>query len=988
MITHLLIGTTAINRRDLHSEVIPAWLTLLKKVSDVKIIWFVNIDVIDLLEYTYDETKANFMSLIPFETVYLPQKEAGFLNSCFLLSKAINNYVIDNKIVKNDACVLWLEDDWKLKEENIIPVDYLLKIVNNLSYVNLSLLRKNYFWALAPSIISFSLFEKLHFKCWGNAVNSANIGDPENLLGLYFLNNFNLKPENSKTLNISSNNFSGLKAEYLKYKYAKNLNFSNNIQEIKSFIKDDINFIRILPQFIDYGAATYGRNYMEAKGIQKWDKGDSSCKYSVIPDRVNNDDDLLATISCRISDKMNIIYLVDEKIFRTKMSRVRFHSIRALEKIANVIYWGPGWEKYNINLSIDENIKKQNLIVDFIIYYKGSENAKIGESKILKCITYNEMWDEDFTLNEINFTKPDLIICHHKNDLNHYTQTLFKKISCYTQLVYIPHCAEKTIFRDLQLQKDIDVLLCGAMAPRTPLTLKNRTWIFFSFLKELLVILYSIIRSIFLKHKTFNFNKLKNKFHLSIFGYHEKYYPLRQKFRSVLKLMPDNYNCLELEHPGYNKGDAFTDIYQQNFAELINRSKICITCTSRFKYRLGKLVEIPMSGSVLACDIPNQDKLSFSKNTIVIDENMSSKEIANKLIFYLENETELEKIKKNGSEWSQKYNQEYYANKLVENLQKVNRKELKLFVLAEDFTTINTKWICDTFKDEFIKYAKINFVENPNDAHIIWLLAPWRVSKISKDILINKFVITTLHHIDFTKYKNNKDYYKLIDSITNRYHAICDVSYNDIRKITKKEIIKANFWINEHNFYEIKAKSELKLKYIISEGPIVIGSFQKDTEGKGNNKPKLTKGPDIFIDIVKDLKKSNRDILVVLTGWRRSYIIKQLEKFKIKYVYFELVETKQLNELYNCLDLYIVSSRVEGGPRAIMECALTKTPIISTRVGVSELILSPESIYDMDNFISYKKAIPNVEYAYNNAQNYLISNYIKKFACKVFYEIR
>lgn len=77
------------------------------------------------------------------------------------------------------------------------------------------------------------------------------------------------------------------------------MNFSNNIQEIKSFIKDDINFIRIIPQFIDYGA-TYGRDYMEAKGIQKWDRGDSSCKYSVIPNRVNNDDDLLATIRCRI----------------------------------------------------------------------------------------------------------------------------------------------------------------------------------------------------------------------------------------------------------------------------------------------------------------------------------------------------------------------------------------------------------------------------------------------------------------------------------------------------------------------------------------------------------------------------------------------------------------------------------------------------------------------------------------------------------------
>ena len=46
----------------------------------------------------------------------------------------------------------------------------------------------------------------------------------------------------------------------------------------------------------------------------------------------------------------------------------------------------------------------------------------------------------------------------------------------------------------------------------------------------------------------------------------------------------------------------------------------------------------------------------------------------------------------------------------------------------------------------------------------------------------------------------------------------------------------------------------------------------------------------------------------------------------------------ELNELYNCLDLYIVSSRYEGGPQAIFECALTKTPIISTNVALHQVL--------------------------------------------------
>ena len=89
-----------------------------------------------------------------------------------------------------------------------------------------------------------------------------------------------------------------------------------------------------------------------------------------------------------------------------------------------------------------------------------------------------------------------------------------------------------------------------------------------------------------------------------------------------------------------------------------------------------------------------------------------------------------------------------------------------------------------------------------------------------------------------------------------------------------------------------------------------------------------------------------------------------------------MVKFKNLNELYNCLDLYIVSSRVEGGPQAIMECSLANVPIISTNVGVASQILDPESIFDMQN---YQKANPNTDVARRNAERYLIPHGFNKF---------
>ena len=89
-----------------------------------------------------------------------------------------------------------------------------------------------------------------------------------------------------------------------------------------------------------------------------------------------------------------------------------------------------------------------------------------------------------------------------------------------------------------------------------------------------------------------------------------------------------------------------------------------------------------------------------------------------------------------------------------------------------------------------------------------------------------------------------------------------------------------------------------------------------------------------------------------------------------------MVDNKRLNELYNSLDLYIVASRVEGGPQSILECALSKTPIISTDVGVANQILSDKSIFTMKE---YRNAKPNVEHAYREVQKYIIPEGFESF---------
>ena len=83
-----------------------------------------------------------------------------------------------------------------------------------------------------------------------------------------------------------------------------------------------------------------------------------------------------------------------------------------------------------------------------------------------------------------------------------------------------------------------------------------------------------------------------------------------------------------------------------------------------------------------------------------------------------------------------------------------------------------------------------------------------------------------------------------------------------------------------------------------------------------------------------------------------------------------------MNELYNLLNLYVVASRFEGGPAAIMESAIIKTPIISTDVGIASEILHPRSIFNMENFESAK---PQIDYAHKKIQNFTIPKHFENY---------
>ena len=203
---------------------------------------------------------------------------------------------------------------------------------------------------------------------------------------------------------------------------------------------------------------------------------------------------------------------------------------------------------------------------------------------------------------------------------------------------------------------------------------------------------------------------------------------------------------------------------------------------------------------------------------------------------------------------------------------------------------------------EWYKYNPSISTEKIKEADIIGIIAPWVWKKTPKRYLKNKKVICTYHHFDFDKFgqKEKENFYNL-DQYVDEYQVVSEMTKEQLSRLTDKKITSIPFWVNQNIWHEIKDKSELRKSFELGNDDYLVGSFQRDTEGHDLVSPKLVKGPDIFIDLMKMIYIKNKKLKVILSG--RNYVINKLEEAGIPYKYFEMVPLEVVNKLYNVLDL-------------------------------------------------------------------------------------
>lgn len=170
-------------------------------------------------------------------------------------------------------------------------------------------------------------------------------------------------------------------------------------------------------------------------------------------------------------------------------------------------------------------------------------------------------------------------------------------------------------------------------------------------------------------------------------------------------------------------------------------------------------------------------------------------------------------------------------------------------------------------------------------------------------------------------------------------HTSCTITKKELIQfgISKEKIVVIPLGIDLSLFKPAspKAKQNLKAKLGIPRDALVIGSFQKDGMGWGEGlEPKLEKGPDIFVKTIARLSKKY-PVFVLLVGPARGYVKKNLKQRDIPFkdIGF-LKDFQEITKYYQALDLYLISSRIEGGPLQTLEAWASGIPVVSTRVGM------------------------------------------------------
>jgi glycosyltransferase involved in cell wall biosynthesis len=154
--------------------------------------------------------------------------------------------------------------------------------------------------------------------------------------------------------------------------------------------------------------------------------------------------------------------------------------------------------------------------------------------------------------------------------------------------------------------------------------------------------------------------------------------------------------------------------------------------------------------------------------------------------------------------------------------------------------------------------------------------------------------------------------------------------------IAAEKVFRIPIGVDTARFHPRDAASRTAARRALGlpEAAYVVGSFQKDGVGWGEGlEPKLIKGPDVLLDVAERVARGVPELHLLLTGPARGYVAEGLTRRGISHRHVLLPDLDVVAHAYSAIDLCLVTSRDEGGPKAVLESMATGVPLVTTCVG-------------------------------------------------------
>jgi len=230
---------------------------------------------------------------------------------------------------------------------------------------------------------------------------------------------------------------------------------------------------------------------------------------------------------------------------------------------------------------------------------------------------------------------------------------------------------------------------------------------------------------------------------------------------------------------------------------------------------------------------------------------------------------------------------------------------------------------------QFLKTHKVDILHTHRSSdHWIGVLAV-RLFSLSSQCKI----IRTRHN--FTRIKNNRINNKLYKEWTDKIIAVAEVIKRqlvDENNISENKIITIHSSIDTEKFKGEFDEGQIRNEFGISADTVVLGMVGRLREHKDY--------PNMFVTLKIIIKKfKNVKLLIVGDGILESQLKSMVQRMELSNYVIFAGKRESIPQILSGIDIFVLSSSVEGSPAVIKEALVMEKPVVSTNVGgIPEII--------------------------------------------------